>query len=156
MYEFARGPLIWIAFAVFILGGLYRIIWMLLFSKKDKVVYPYMSIKHGLRSLLHWTLPFGSPNMRLRPFFTVLSFLFHICLLATPLFVLGHTILWNESWGINLWSLPENLSNTMTFVVVFAVLFFATLRFVVFFFFTIKQSPPLFFRLEILTITTFI
>jgi nitrate reductase gamma subunit len=127
MYEFARGPLVWIAFAVFILGGLYRVIWMILFSKKDKIVHPYMSLKYGLRSLLHWTIPFGSHNMRLRPFFTVLSFLFHICLLATPLFVLGHTILWKESWGINLWSLPENLSNTMTIIVVFAALFF-TLR----------------------------
>jgi nitrate reductase gamma subunit len=101
---------------------------MFLFSKKDKVVYPYMSVKHGLRSLLHWTVPFGSRNMRLRPFFTILSFLFHICLLATPIFVLGHTILWKESWGISLWSLPENLSNTMTIIVVLAVSFFALRR----------------------------
>ncbi len=69
MYEFARGPLVWIAFLIFILGGLYRIIWLIRFSKKDKVVHPYMSLKHGLRSLLHWSVPFGAHNMRLRPFF---------------------------------------------------------------------------------------
>jgi nitrate reductase gamma subunit len=66
--------------------------------------------------------------MRLRPFFTVLSFLFHICLLITPIFVLGHTILWDESWGIRLWSLPENLANIMTILVVIAIIFFALRR----------------------------
>ncbi len=128
MYEFARGPMVWIGFSIFILGSLYRIIWIVLYSKKDKVVHPYMSAEHGARSLLHWTLPFGSHNMRIRPFFTIVSFLFHICLLVTPLFVLGHTILWKESWGISLWSLPESLSNAMTFVVVGVVIFFALRR----------------------------
>jgi nitrate reductase gamma subunit len=128
MYEFARGPLVWIAFLILMLGGLYRLIWMIRFAKKDKVVLPYMSLKHGLRSVLHWTVPFGARNMRLRPFFTILSFLFHVCLLATPIFVLGHTISWKESWGINLWSLPEGLTNTMTIIVVLAVFFFALRR----------------------------
>ncbi len=127
MYELARGPLVWIAFLIFIVGSLYRITWLIRFSKKDKVVHAYMSWKHGLRSLLHWSVPFGSHNMRIRPFFTVVSFLFHICLVVTPVFVLGHTILWKESWGIGLWSLPESLSNAMTILVVFVVVFF-TLR----------------------------
>ena len=118
MYELARGPLVWIAFLIFIVGSLYRITWLIRFSKKDKVVHAYMSWKHGLRSLLHWSVPFGSHNMRIRPFFTVVSFLFHICLVVTPVFVLGHTILWKESWGIGLWSLPESLSNAMTILVV--------------------------------------
>jgi nitrate reductase gamma subunit len=127
MYELARGPLVWIAFIIFVLGGLYRIIWMIRFSKKDKVVLPYMSLKYGLRSLLHWSIPFGARNMRLRPLFTILSFLFHICLLVTPIFVLGHTISWKESWGISLWSLPDSLANAMTIFVVLCVIFF-TLR----------------------------
>jgi nitrate reductase gamma subunit len=128
MYEFARGPLVWIAFLILIFGGLYRVVWLLRFSQKDKVVHPYMSAKHGLRSLLHWSVPFGARNMRLRPFFTIASFLFHICLLITPLFVLGHTLLWRESWGIRLWSLPEGLANVMTIIVVVGALFFALRR----------------------------
>ena len=127
MQEFARGPLVWIAFLIFILGGLYRLIWMIRFSKKEKVIHPYMSLRHSLRSLLHWSVPFGARNMRLRPFFTILSFLFHICLLALPLFVLGHTLLWKESWGIRIWNIPENLANVMTVMVIVAVVFF-TLR----------------------------
>jgi nitrate reductase gamma subunit len=128
MYEFARGPLVWIGFIIFILGSLYRLVWMVRYSKKDKVVHPYMSLRYSLRSLAHWIVPFGARNMRIRPFFTVVSFLFHISLLATPLFVLGHTVLWKESWGIDLWSLPESLSNAMSLIVVFSIAFFALRR----------------------------
>lgn len=128
MYEFARGPLVWIAFLILISGSLYRIAWLIRFSKKDKVVHPYMSARHGLRSLLHWSVPFGARNMRLRPLFTLSSFLFHICLIVTPLFALGHTLLWEESWGIRLWSLPEGLTDIMTMIVIGVVVFFALRR----------------------------
>lgn len=128
MYEFARGPLVWVAFIVFIVGGANRLIWMFVYSRKDKVVYPYMSTKHGLRSLLHWSVPFAARNMRLRPFFTVLSFAFHVSLLITPIFALGHTLLWQESWGFELWSLPERLTDVMTVIVLLGVVFFALRR----------------------------
>jgi len=127
MYEFARGPLVWLAFLVLILGGGYRIYWLISYSRKDKVVHPYMTLKHSFRSLFHFSVPFGARVMRLRPFFTVLSFLFHICLIVTPIFVLGHTLLWRESWGIQLWSLPGGLATLMAAYVVFCVVFF-TLR----------------------------
>lgn len=128
MYEFARGPLVWVAFLILILGGGYRLYWLITYSKKDKVVHPYMTLKHSFRSLLHFSVPFGARVMRLRPFFTVLSFLFHICLIVTPIFVVGHTILWRESWGINLWSLPDGLATLMAAYVVFGVVFFALRR----------------------------
>jgi nitrate reductase gamma subunit len=128
MYEFVRGPLVWVAFIVLIVGVVNRLVWMLVNSKKDKVVYPYMSAKHGLRSLLHWSVPFGARNMRLRPFFTVFSFVFHVSLLVTPIFALGHTLLWRESWGIELWSLPERLTDAMTIIVLLGVVFFALRR----------------------------
>ena len=128
MYEFARGPLVWAAFIVLILGGAYRLYWLITYSKKDKVVHPYMSLKYGLRSLMHFSLPFGARVMRLRPFFTIISFLFHICLVITPIFALGHTLLWRESWGINLWSLPDWLATLMAAYVVLGVVFFALRR----------------------------
>ena len=128
MYEFARGPLVWLAFLFVILGGGYRLFWLVSHSQKDKVVHPYMSLKYGLRSLLHFSVPFGARVMRLRPFFTVLSFLFHVCLIVTPMFVLGHTMLWRESWGINLWSLPGGMATLMAAYVVFGAVFFALRR----------------------------
>jgi len=87
-----------------------------------------MSWKFGLRSLIHWIIPFGSRNMRMKPLFTLISFLFHFCLLVSPIFVLSHIILWNESWSISWWSLPESLSNIMAIIVVISIVLFALRR----------------------------
>jgi nitrate reductase gamma subunit len=124
MYEFARGPLVWIAFIILIGGSVYRIVSTIRFAKKDKVVLPYMRWKFGLRSILHWTVPFAAKNMRMRPAFVVLSFLFHICLLLVPVFTLGHVLLWKESWGVDLWALPDSLSKVMTVIVIIGVISF--------------------------------
>ena len=128
LYELVRGPLAWVALLVFFFGSAYRIVSMLIEAKKDKVVYPYMKLKYSLRSLLHWIVPFGSRNMRLRPVMTVVSFVFHICLLVAPLFLLAHSVLWYESWGIQWASLPEGLADVMTVLVIVACIFFLIRR----------------------------
>lgn len=124
MYEFARGPLVWIALIVFVGGCLYRLIWMFSTAMDDKVVYPYMSLKYGLRSLLHWIVPFASLNMRMHPVMTVVTFTFHICLVLTPIFLLAHVVLWDESWGVKWWNLPEGVADVMTIVVIIGCVFF--------------------------------
>ena len=124
MYDFVRGPLVWIAMIVFIGGSFYRIASLISGAKKERVVLPTMSAKFGFRSLAHWVVPFGTRNMRLRPAFTMISFAFHLCLLLTPLLVMGHAVLWEESWGLSWWSLPASLADIMTLVVVFGGLFF--------------------------------
>jgi nitrate reductase gamma subunit len=128
MYEFARGPLVWIAFAVLVVGAIVNLYSRLVLARKDKVVYPYFDSKSAARSILHWVVPFASRNMRLHPLFTVVSFAFHACLLATPLLVMGHAVLWEESWGIRWWSLPAGLADLMTLVVIFGGVAFIVRR----------------------------
>ena len=41
MYDFSRGPLVWIAFIVFFGGSIYRIVSTIMTAKKDKVVLPF-------------------------------------------------------------------------------------------------------------------
>ena len=129
-YEIVRGPLAWVALLVFFLGTIYRIVSMLIEARKDKVVYPYMSLKYGLRSLMHWLIPFGSVNMRKRPVMTIVTFVFHICLVLTPIFLLAHIILVYESWKIQWWSLPECTADVMSVLVVLACVFFLVRRIV--------------------------
>jgi len=124
MYEFARGPLIWIAFIVFICGSIYQVRKIALMAKKDKVVYPYLDLRSSVRSIVHWLMPYSTVNMRLRPAFSLLSGLFHICLLITPIFLTGHIISWEESWGISWWRLPESVTNVMTILVLLIGAFF--------------------------------
>jgi len=118
MYELVRGPLVWLAFIVFIGGCLYQLISMHLLAKKEKSVYPTMNAKYGFRSIVHWATPFGSKNMRMHPVVTVVSFIFHFCLLITPLFVMGHAVLWQDSWGVSWWSLSAYLADVMTVLVI--------------------------------------
>ena len=129
-YEFVRGPMVWLAFLVFMLGSIYRIYKIISGLKKEAVVLPYMSFKYGLRSIAHWATPFGTVNWRRHPVMTTVTFLFHFCLIVTPVFLLAHNILWSRSWHIKLWSLPEGLADFMTLIVMLACVFFLLRRFV--------------------------
>ena len=124
LYNFVRGPLVWIAFIVFIGGSIYKIRELLLLAKKEKVVYPYMSLNFTLRSLLHWFVPFASANWRRRPVITIVTFLFHIGLVLLPIFLLSHNLLIYESWGITWWTVSEGLADIMTMIVIGCCMFF--------------------------------
>lgn len=123
-YNFARGPLVWIAFLVFIFGSGYRIYTLLALVKKDKIILPYLNWKYILRSYIHWLVPFNTYNWRRHSIITFITFSFHFCLVFTPIFLLAHNILWRESFGISWWSLPEWLSDIMTLIVIFSCIFF--------------------------------
>jgi nitrate reductase gamma subunit len=124
LYNFLRFYFVWVAFFIFIGGSIYRIYTMIDLAKKEKVVVPFISLKATLRSLFHWLIPFGSRRWRLKPVFTIATFLFHICLVFTPLFLLSHNILWYESWGITWWTLPEGIADIMTLIVIVTCIFF--------------------------------
>ncbi len=133
MYELVTGPLAWIAFGIFIIGLLYRLVWYIrgLNWQLDRVTYSEnvaYGIKGALRSIFYWLLPFGTHSWRFYPGFTILVFVFHICLLATPVFLTGHNVLLLERWGISLPSLPEGLTDLMTVAVMVAALFIVLRR----------------------------
>ncbi len=124
LYNLVRGPLVYIAFIVFIGGSIYRIKTFVDLVKKDKTIMPFISLKYTLRSLFHWMIPFNTVNWRRRPVVTIVTFLFHIGLVLIPIFLLSHNILWRESWGISWWSLPEWIADIGTLIVIFCCVFF--------------------------------
>ncbi len=124
LYNFLRGPLVWVTFFVFIGGSIYKLYMLINQAKKERVIFPFINLKATFKSLLHWLIPFASRNWRLRPVITTFTFLFHICLVFTPIFLLSHNILWYESWGITWWTLPESIADIMTIVVISACIFF--------------------------------
>ncbi len=131
MYTFLAGPALWATFIIFIGGLIIRIAHLYYLSrKKDQIIYNHTSFSWGLKSILHWLLPWGSASMRQQPVFTLMVFLFHITLLAVPLFLDAHNILWDESWGISLWSLPDALSDVMTVMLLISIIFLVARRIV--------------------------
>jgi nitrate reductase gamma subunit len=129
LYQFVSGPLAWLAFTVFIAGSLYRLLHMLaLVHRKERFIFSFMSWKYSLRSIFHWIIPFASVNMRKHPVLTLVTFTFHICLLMVPVFLLSHAVLWDESWNLPLWSLPDPVSDVMTLAVIGCCVFFGVRR----------------------------
>lgn len=119
LYAFVRGPLAWAAFIVFIGGSLYRLISLLmLVHRKEKFIYSYMSWKYSLRSILHWMTPFATVNMRNNRVLTVVTFAFHLGLIVTPLLLLSHVLLWEESWDLSWWTLPDEVADVLTVIVI--------------------------------------
>jgi len=127
-YTLVRGPLVWIAFIIFIAGSIYRVKSLIDLAKKEKVIFPFINLKATLKSIFHWIIPFGSKNWRLRPVITTVTFLFHICLVFTPLFLLAHNALFYESWGIKWISLPEWVADIMTIIVIVSCVIFLLRR----------------------------
>ena len=131
LYIFITGPLAWAAFILFIGGSLYRLLAMLiLVNKKEKFIFSYMSLRYGFRSIIHWITPFATENMRRHPVLTIVTFLFHICLIVTPILLLSHVILWDESWNLSWWSLPDGVADFMAIIVIASCIFFLVRRLV--------------------------
>ena len=66
--------------------------------------------------------------MRKQPLFTIVTFLFHLCVIILPIFLLAHIVLWYESWKILWWSLPDMLADAMALWVMLACLYFIVRR----------------------------
>ena len=133
MYEIVTGPLAWLAFAVFFIGIIVRIVLYVrgLDWQADRVTYR-VNVKYGiqgaLRSIFYWLLPFGTRSWRKNPGFSFLVFLLHIGLIFTPIFLQGHNVLLKERWGISLWTIPESLADLLTIAVIVAAVFLALRR----------------------------
>jgi nitrate reductase gamma subunit len=128
MYEFVTGPLAWIAFLTFFLGLIWRFIWYVrgLNWQMDRVAYTAHAaygVRGALRSIVSWLVPYGTHSWRFYAGFTVLVFVFHLAMLITPIFLLGHNELLRERWGFSLPTLPEGLADAMTVALLLAALF---------------------------------
>jgi len=113
---FVEGPLLWTAFIIFLVGVLIRIT---VFAgtvlkagrQKDGAASgPFMVI---LRSLIPFHMGLLS-----KPVYSLLRYVFHICLFAVPIWLTGHVALWSESrFGWEWISLPDPWADGMTLIV---------------------------------------
>ena len=121
----------WTSFSIFLGGLIVRIAWLFRLSRrKDQVFYNHASFSWGFKSILYWIVPWGSASMRQQPIFTFMVFAFHITLLAVPLFLNAHNILWDEAFGISLWSMPNQWADVMTVIALVAIIFLVIRRIV--------------------------
>ena len=119
IYPFITGPLLWLSFAIFFGGLIYRVVTYIrgLDWQADRVAYqawPALGIKGAIRSIVHWLIPYYSVGWRAKPLYTIVFFLFHIGLVGVPLFLVGHAIILKERWGVNWPTMSMGLADLLT------------------------------------------
>lgn len=136
MYEFVRGPLLWISAAICVAGLVYRTVRLFRLSeKKGAAVCPVTIPKDGPASSisaeemkLDRIVRFQNSVLGRHPIMTVASGLFHLCLFVPALFLMAHNTLLRNSTGLRLPSLPDGLADFMTAVVLAGGIFFLVRR----------------------------
>lgn len=128
MYSFITGPLLWLSFAILIVGLIVRTVKYIrgLDILLDRVAYSAhkpLAIRGAIRSIVHWLVPFWSVGWRAKPIFTIIFYTFHIGLLVTPLFLMGHAVIIQQRFGIGWPTIPMFLADTLTIGVMCAVSF---------------------------------
>jgi nitrate reductase gamma subunit len=118
--DFARGPLFRLCFALMVLG-LMRIVLITLLGVKeayqrnpDKIV-SWKEIRH---QTIGWLFPVAR-LWRERPIYSVFSFLFHVGMIVTPLFLASHVLLWRSSVGFGWPVLTQHVANWLALLVIF-------------------------------------
>lgn len=136
MYDFIRGPLVWAAFLVFILGTVYQVYRFYQLSRpKDRFL---LRVPFGKppkdpdaapdELALTWWQQMQLSVVGINPIMVFVTTVFHLALVITPFFVLGHNVLLDLAWHVSLPSVPEAISDGFTAVVIAGGIFFLLRR----------------------------
>jgi nitrate reductase gamma subunit len=129
MYDLVRGPLVWVSFLIFIVGTTIQVMRFYRLSRRKPILklepdgssniepLPEASWRSRIK-MLKLTILGGQPVM------IVLTTVFHVCLILTPLFVLGHNILLDLSWGVSFPSFSDKVTDALTLVVIVTGFYF--------------------------------
>ena len=131
MYDLVRGPLVWVAFFVFIVGTIYQVVRFYSLSRKN----PQFRLIKPTGGPPKTEEPPPPPELtfaqRLRlsvagtnPVMITVTTVFHVLLVLTPFFVLGHNVLWDLAWGIQPPSFSESFTDFLTQLVIAGGLYF--------------------------------
>jgi nitrate reductase gamma subunit len=119
LLEFARGPLFRFSFAVMVLGLLRVIVIDIAaavsaFYRAGDKTLPWGLI---IRRTVRWFFPVNRVFMA-RPWYSVMSILFHVGLLVTPLFLYAHVELWRSAVGFGWATLPKVWADSLTLLAI--------------------------------------
>ena len=132
LYNFARGPLVWISFIIFFLGSIIQIVKLFLLTRNKE------SIKLNLKSddkkdsslepqggsLAHLIAKLKLTIIGVSPVTIAITVIFHVLLFMVPVFLLAHNILLDNAWGISFFAFSEHFADILTIIFFACVLFF--------------------------------
>lgn len=123
MVSLIEGPLLEAVLILFGAGIAARIVFSFTTAiRSDR--FKRFKWKHLAATLGRSLLPYHRAFKK-KPLYTILRYIFHICLFAVPVFFYGHIVLWESSWLQLSWqSIPDVLADWMTIVFILLSLFF--------------------------------
>lgn len=134
MYDLIEGQLVSIAFIIFVLGLLYQGSQFFKLTRKKEWIFPPLpgTGKRVKKTVVQYIIA-GLASLKgtlwkTDPLMMIVTSVFHSCLILLPIFLLGHNILLDQSWGVSLWSLPEFFTDGLTIAVLICVAFFLMRR----------------------------
>lgn len=135
MYQFVTGPLAWLAFGIFFVGLIVRAVLYIrgLDWQMDRVTYRVNTgygVKGAIRSVISWMIPFGTGGWKTHPVLTVTTFVFHLSLLISAIFLPAHNYILKQKWGISLITIPEAAGDILTILVMISAGVFLARRLV--------------------------
>lgn len=109
--EWARGPVFRMCLMIMLLGlgrvvalNLWQILSYIRTAKKNNREVPFGTVA---RMTLQWILPL-TKGIEQRAYYSVVSMLFHVCIIITPILLGAHVLLWERGIGFG-WPTISNL-----------------------------------------------
>ena len=125
--SFVEGPFLWIVFLTFIAAIIVRLAFFFYAIIKNGR-HKDFRLFYSLADFSRLFLPFHKAITG-KPFYTILRYLFHICLIVVPVWFIGHIALWEESRLEWTWSsLPDGWIDWMTLLVLGLAAYFLIRR----------------------------
>jgi nitrate reductase gamma subunit len=146
MYDFLIGPMLALSLIIFIGGMAYRIRQFFKLSEaldvppsetlskeliqavENRETDEYIRIHSAMDILLKWRLKLRRTLPGRAPIFSAVTIVFHVLLILLPLVTVGHNILLDTYFGVNLPTLSETTVDALTQLVIFLVVFFLLRR----------------------------
>lgn len=118
----ARGPFLRLALLAMALGLLRQVLLQLwevswAFHRAGDQVVPWSL---AIRRNLEWLLPWRYLQRRERRLYNFTSFVFHVGIIAVPVFLAGHVAIWRQELGIGWWTLPPRVADWLAVLTVLA------------------------------------
>jgi NAD-dependent dihydropyrimidine dehydrogenase PreA subunit len=126
-YSFVEGPLVWISFLIFIIGIIIRLVFFFTAITKSGLDKD-STWGHSVAAFGRFLLPFHKAVLK-KPVYSILRYIFHLCLIVVPIWLSGHIVLWSESRFEWEWAaLPDVWADWMTLVLLGLTVYFLIRR----------------------------
>ncbi len=126
LYEFVRGPMTWLALAIFLAGSAIQLhrLFRLSARKQRRLLRAAPPKKRAPATpslgqrMTGWRTALRRSVLGRHPLLIGLTVLFHTLLFITPLFARGHQVLLYDAWRFSLPSFVEPLTDALTVAVI--------------------------------------